>query len=64
MTNSVTPDDLVTVCAACLTASCWQGRFMCDEAYDADITTRTVAELDQLGREHPENYRRVEADAA
>lgn len=46
----------VTVCAACLTASCWHGVFFCQCAKSADVTTRTVAELDSLGLEHPSNY--------
>ena len=64
MTEFVTPQAEVTVCAACLTASCWRGMFMCDEAFYADVRTMTVAELDRLGREHPSNYRQVETDAA
>jgi hypothetical protein len=47
---------VVTVCAACLCASCWHGDFMCDEAKDADITTRTVSQLRKLRREHPSHY--------
>lgn len=49
-------DRRVTVCAECLTASCWHGVFMCEWAFRADITTRTVRELNELGREHPSNY--------
>lgn len=55
----------VTVCAECLTASCWHGTFMCDGARGAGTTTRTVAELDALAAEDPSHYsaervRRVE----
>jgi len=50
------PDRKVTVCAACLTASCWHGEFMCEASRTADVTTRTVRELRALGREHPSNY--------
>ncbi len=46
----------VTVCAECLKASCWHGVFMCDKSDNADVTTRTVRELDALGFEHPEHY--------
>lgn len=55
---TIAQDDarLVTVCAACLTASCWHGEFMCSESRYADITKKTVAELDSLHREHPDNY--------
>ncbi len=47
----------VTVCDACLRASCWQGRFYCDESHTtAGLTEKTVAELEALGREHPEYW--------
>lgn len=46
----------VTVCAECLKASCWHGVFMCDLSFRADITTRTVRELDALGYEDPSHY--------
>jgi hypothetical protein len=43
----------VTVCAACLQASCWQGEFYCETAKTAGTTRRTVGTLRQLGREDP-----------
>lgn len=46
----------VTVCASCLQASCWHGEFYCDKYRTADITEKTVDELDALGLEHPSNY--------
>jgi hypothetical protein len=46
----------VTVCDACLTASCWHGEHLCQKSRSAGLTKRTVAELDALGREHPDNY--------
>ncbi len=48
-------DDIirVTVCDKCLTASCWQGSFMCDEAQNAGTVEKTVTELKKLKREHP-----------
>ncbi len=49
-------DRKITVCAECLTASCWHGEFMCDRSRNAGITTRLASELDALGREHPGNY--------
>ena len=51
-------NELVTVCAACLTASCWHGEFYCDKYKSANITKRTRAELDAMGLEHPDNYSR------
>lgn len=35
----------ITVCNACLCASCWQGNFFCEEAKTAGTTTRTVRQL-------------------
>lgn len=49
---------LVTVCAACLHASCWQGAFYCEDYISAGTVEKTVAELQTLRklgvvREHP-----------
>jgi hypothetical protein len=46
----------ITVCAECLRASCWHGTFLCQKAREADVTTRTERELDELAREHPSHY--------
>lgn len=46
----------VTVCAACLMASCWHGVWLCQEARSAGLTTRTARELDALHREDPSYY--------
>lgn len=46
----------ITVCAACLQASCWQAVFMCQQSGSANITTRTEDELRTLGREHPDYW--------
>jgi hypothetical protein len=48
----------VTVCAACLCASCWHGEFMCQRSRSADVTTRKASELVALGREHPSCFSR------
>lgn len=53
---SDTKDREVVVCDACLQASCWHGEFYCSQAKQAGITTRTVAELDAMGLEHPDHY--------
>jgi epoxyqueuosine reductase QueG len=42
----------VTVCDKCLKASCWQGIFMCDDSAFADITEKSVGELEELNLEH------------
>lgn len=49
-------DRLVTVCSACLCASCWHGEFMCWQAGGASTVQRTVRELKALNREHPSHY--------
>lgn len=45
-------DRLVTVCAACLCASCWQGKHMCQQSRDANVIKKPIRELRALGREH------------
>jgi len=48
------PDDLkVTVCDKCLRCCCWQGIFMCDEAYTAGTKEITVAEWKRIMESHP-----------
>jgi len=48
--------DLITVCEECLTASCWHGEFMCDNAVNANIIQKTVKELMGLNLEHEDNW--------
>lgn len=38
-------DPPITVCDKCLRACCWQGEFMCANAYSAGIVDRTVSWL-------------------
>lgn len=50
-------DPVVTVCSLCLQAACWQGEFMCDRAYGANIVRRKVSTLIRRQgeyHEHPE----------
>jgi hypothetical protein len=47
----------VIVCNSCFQASCFQGFFMCEKAREAGITIKTVAELKELGREHPDYWK-------
>lgn len=49
--------ELITVCGECLTASCWQGIFMCDEARNAGTVQKTREELRKLGLEHPSYWK-------
>ena len=51
------PDDLITVCYACLQASCWQGVFMCDKSSTANTIRLRRAFLKELGREHPSYWK-------
>lgn len=51
------PDDrLVTVCAACLCASCWQAKFFCQEARNANVQRLPIRELRKLDREHADYW--------
>lgn len=45
-------DRLVTVCAGCLCASCWQGKQMCHGSDNAATIRVPVSDLRALGREH------------
>lgn len=53
------PQDLVSVCAACLQASCWLGVSYCDEYKTANVINKTVAELCDLYLEHPDYWVRI-----
>ena len=46
----------IYVCKNCLTASCWYGEFMCDEAQISGIVRMEIAQLRRLKREHPDNW--------
>ena len=47
----------VTVCDACLTAACLQGKFMCQLSQSAGIASKTVRELRELNRESEDYWR-------
>lgn len=49
----VTPETVVTVCAACNRASCWQYAFLCEEASTAATKDMRVADLLPLRLESP-----------
>lgn len=57
MTTKNEDDRLVTVCAACKMACCWQGIFYCEEYKEADIEELPIRELKKLGREHPDYWK-------
>lgn len=50
-------NSLVTVCDHCLTASCWQGKFMCDNATFAGTVDLPLHTLDWLAIEHPSHWK-------
>ena len=47
----------ITVCDKCLTASCWQGLFMCDDSKFAGTVQKTLEELKELNLEHPSYWK-------
>lgn len=49
-------DYWVTVCAHCLTASCWHGSFLCQKFETAGVVEKKASELDLLNKEHPSHY--------
>lgn len=51
------PDDrTVVVCDMCKRASCWQGKFYCDDYKKSGVMSMTVGELRSLGRENEEYW--------
>lgn len=42
----------VTVCAACKCASCWSGKFVCDDFGTAGTTRILASKLDEMFLEH------------
>ena len=53
---------LITVCDACLKASCWHGVFPCGDFQDAGTVQKTARELRALDRENPNYYSRREVE--
>jgi len=53
---------LITVCDACLCASCWHMVFPCQDYQTAGTTKKTATELRKLKREHPSYYSRKEVE--
>jgi hypothetical protein len=53
---------LITVCDACLRASCWHGLFLCEDYQTAGTTQKTVRELRKLDLEHADYYSRKEVE--
>ena len=53
--------EMITVCDACLTASCWYGEFMCQASQGAGTVNLPIETLRGLGLEH-EDYWHRDAD--
>lgn len=51
-----TPKYTVTVCEACRRASCWQGKWYCDEYQSAGTAQETRGALALLNLEHPDYW--------
>ena len=51
-------DYLVTVCDACLRASCWHYDFPCDRVVEAGTREIPASELRKLGKEHESHFSR------
>lgn len=52
-TSDLPANLLITVCDACLQASCWQAKFFCDKAQSAGTVDLPVMRLLELNLEHP-----------
>jgi hypothetical protein len=48
----------VTVCDACLCASCWLGEFYCDDYKTAGTVNMPIAKLRTMALEHPDYWKR------
>ncbi len=48
----------VTVCDACLMATCWYGLFMCEKSQGAGVTELPLSKLRRLNLEHPSYWTR------
>lgn len=51
-------EETVTVCSACLKASCWQGEFYCEQYKTAGTVEKTRSELEALNVEHSDYWSR------
>lgn len=47
------PDWTITVCCSCLTSTCWQHIFLCEDYMTAGIKEITIREARRLNRENP-----------
>ncbi len=55
--NNQLPDDaMITVCASCMRAGCWQGAFYCDDNKRSHLIEKSVTELAKMSKEHPDYW--------
>ena len=47
---------VITVCNACLCATCWHGLFLCNESRNAGTVEKKVRDLKKLNLEHPKYW--------
>ena len=52
-TNKQYKEKKILVCNKCFRASCWYGKFICDEAIDAGTVKKTRKELAEKNLENP-----------
>jgi len=57
LSHPIKKDPIITVCAACKRACCWQGKFMCEDAIGADTEEVRESELLKLKLEHPDFWK-------
>ena len=51
-------DALITVCASCLRACCWQGKYFCDASQNADIVELPISLLTVMSLEHSDYWKK------
>lgn len=56
------PERTITVCSACLCASCFQGELYCDNYKTADTVEITIADLYCMGLEDPSYWREMDGE--
>jgi hypothetical protein len=49
--------ETITVCSACLQASCWQGIFFCEDYKRAGTVEKRREELEALALEHSDYWK-------
>jgi hypothetical protein len=63
MSGDIWLNEMITVCDKCLTASCYQGIFVCQSYKYAGIVQKSRSELLELGKEH-QDYMKTDEELA